>query len=215
MKKTGRRFLIAKIAIIIAMLVLWRWMYDKLPLHVPMHRNAQWIVDGYGSRLTTVLLLPCISIFFLVLFFFIPSMDPKKMRYEEFSSAWEWIQIVLLSYFAYFYAIIFYVILHPEVSLLPLIWWGIGVLFFVLWIAIKQVKSNYFVGIRTPWTLANETVWNKTHVLWSWTFTSAGALCVIDAFLWVAVFTVFFSAIMIWALIPVVYSYFIYKKIVK
>ncbi len=215
MKKSNPRFLIAKICIILSMFLLGRWMYDKLPLQVPMHRNAQWSIDGYGSRLTTVLLLPCISVFFLILFFFIPKIDPKRARYQEFWSAREWIQILLLLYFAYFYTIIFYIILHPEVSILPLMSWGIGVLFFVLWIAMKHVKSNYFVGIKTPWTLANEEVWDKTHSVWAWTFAGAGVVCVIDAFVWIAVFPVFFSAIMVGALLPVVYSYIIYKKIVK
>jgi uncharacterized membrane protein len=215
MNSKTRRFFIGKICIILAMLLLWRWMYDKLPLQVPMHRNAQWIVDGYGSRLATVFVLPCICVFFLLLFFLIPKIDPKRASYKEFSSAREWIQIMLFLYFAYFYAMIFYIIMHPEVSILPLISWGIGVLFFVLWIAMKRVKSNYFVGIKTPRTLANETVWNKTHVVWAWTFASAWVLCVIDAFVWIAVFPVFFSAIILGAIIPVIYSYFIYQKIVK
>lgn len=209
------RFLLWKIIIVLAMLVLWRWMYDKLPAQVPMHRNARWEVNGYGSRLWSVLILPCISILFLVLFFFIPKLDPKRARYKEFATAWEWIQMILLLFFAYFYAIIFTIILHPGISIIPFISWWIGVLFLVLWIAMKHVKSNYFVGIRTPWTLANEEVWDKTHALWAWTFGGAGFLCIIAAFLWNAIFPVFLLVIVLWAIIPVVYSYFIYKKIVK
>ena len=209
------RFLLWKIIIVLAMFLLWRWMYDKLPAQVPMHRNAQWVVDGYGSKLLNILMLPCISIFLLILFFFIPKLDPKKDRYKEFATAWEWMQMILLLFFAYFYAIIFYIILHPGISINPFMSWWIGVLFLVLWLAMKHVKSNYFVGIRTPRTLANEAVWDKTHALWAWTFGGAWFLCIIAAFLWNATFFVFLSAIILWALIPVVYSYFIYKKIVK
>lgn len=215
MKNQTRRFLIGKICVVVAMLLLWRWMYDKLPLRVPMHRNAQWIVDGYGSRLTTVLAMPCICIFLLIFFFFIPKLDPKKEKYKEFATAREWMQIVLLLFFAYFYAIIFYIIMHPGISIIPFMSWGLGVLFLILWLTMKYIKSNYFVGIRTPRTLANETVWNRTHALWAWTFGCAGALCIIDTFVGIAVFPVFFSAIMVWAIIPVVYSYIIYKKIIK
>lgn len=208
-------FLLWKIIIVIAMLVLWRWMYDKLPVQVPMHRNARWIVDGYGSKLLSILMLPCISTFLLILFFFIPKLDPKKDRYKEFSTAWEWMQIILLLFFAYLYAIIFYIIMHPWISILPFMSWWMGVLFLVLWITIRHVKSNYFVGIRTLRTLANEEVWDKTHALWAWTFGGAGVLCIIAAFLWSTLFPVFLSAIILWALIPVIYSYFIYKNIVK
>ena len=215
MNNKTRRFLVGKIIIVLAMLVLWRWMYDKLPAQVPMHRNARWIVDGYGSKLLSILLLPCISIFLMLLFFFIPKLDPKKERYKEFATAWEWMQMILLLFFAYFYAIIFYIILHPGISINPFMSWWIGVLFLVLWLAMRHVKSNYFVGIRTPWTLANEKVWDKTHALWAWTFGGAWFLCIIATFLWGALFPVFLSAIILWALIPVVYSYFIYKTIVK
>ncbi len=209
------RFLLGKIIIVLAMLLLWWWMYDRLPAQVPMHRNARWEVNGYGSKLESVLLLPCISIFLLLLFFFIPKLDPKKDRYKEFATAWEWMQMILLLFFAYFYAIIFYIIFHPGISIIPFMSWWMGVLFFVLWMAMKHVKSNYFVGIRTPRTLANEEVWDKTHALWAWTFGGAGLVCIITAFLWNAMFPIFFSVIILWAIIPVVYSYVIYKKIVK
>ena len=209
------RFLLWKIIIVIAMLLLWRWMYDKLPAQVPMHRNARWIVDGYGSKLLSILMLPSISLFLLIIFFFIPKLDPKKDRYKEFATAWEWMQMILLLFFAYFYVIIFYIIFHPWLSIIPFMSWWIGVLFFVLWLAMRHVKSNYFVGIRTPRTLANEEVWDKTHALWAWTFGGAGFLSIIAAFLWNAVFPIFFSVIILWAIIPVVYSYFIYRKIVK
>lgn len=208
-------FLIGKICIIIAMLLLWWRMYDKLPFQVPSHRNANWEVNGYSSRLASILILPCISLFLLILFFFIPQLDPKKARYKEFSTPWEWMQMIILLFFAYFYAIIFYIILHPGISIIPFMSWGIGVLFLVFWITMRHIKSNYFVGIRTPWTLANEEVWNKTHILWGWTFGGAWLLCIVAAFLWVAIFPIFLSAIMIWAIVPVVYSYVIYRNIGK
>ncbi len=215
MNSKQRHFLIGKLLIVFAMLLLWWRMFNKLPLQVPMHRNAQGIVDGYGSRLAAVLTLPCLCIFLLVLFFFIPKIDPKKARYSEFSTPWEWMQMILLLFFAYFYTIIFFIIIHPGVSIIPFMSWGIGVLFLVLWITMRHIKSNYFVGIRTPRTLANEEVWNKTHALGARTFGGAGFLCIIAAFLWTAIFPIFFSAIILWAIIPVVYSYFIYKNIVK
>lgn len=96
------------------MLLLGRWMYDKLPLHVPMHRNFAGEVDGYGSKLSSVLMLPSLCIFLVVLFSSLPAFDPKKEAYKESLSVREIIQIGILLFFAYIYAITFYVVFHPE-----------------------------------------------------------------------------------------------------
>jgi len=215
MKSKKNRFILWRIIIVLAMLVVWRLMYAKLPAVIPTHWNIRWEVDGYGSKIWTVLIIPWLCILLLVLFYFLPKIDPKKERYKEFATAREWIQSIIVVFFAYIYAVIFYITLHPWVSINSFMFWGFGALFIVLWLAMKHVKSNYFVGIKTPWTLANETVWNKTHALWTRTFSIAWALCILDAFVWVAMFRVLMSSIILGALIPVIYSYFIYQKIVK
>jgi len=212
MSAKKNRFLLWKISIICFMLLLGRWMYDKLPLQVPMHRNFAGAVDGYGSRLSSVLTLPFLCVFLVGLFSFLPAFDPKKEVYKESLFVREIIQIGILLFFAYIYAIIFYVVFHPALPINAYVLWGISLLFFFLWIAMRSLKRNSFVGIRTPRTLADETVWTKTHILWSRTFGIAG-ICSFFAVLFdFFMFPIAFSCILLGALIPIVYSFFLYKK---
>ena len=189
--------------------------YAQLPDQIPTHWNAQWVINGYGSKLQMLVGLPLMSLVLLVLFTFLPRRDPRTKNYENFFLARETIQILILWFFTYIYCIILYVVLHPEVSIMPLMLWCMGILFFIMWILMRHVKTNYFVGIRTPWTLENEEVRDKTHKLGGWTFAAAGILLFISGF-----YTVYFVPILIWAivlaaLVPTIYSYVIYKKIQK
>ena len=131
------------------------------------------------------------ALVFLVLFSFLPKRDPRKKNYPEFFLAWEVIQLLILGFFAYLYAVILYVVLHPEVVITPLILGAMGVMFVIMGLAMRKIKTNYFIGIKTPWTLENEEVRNKTHQLGGWTFGAAGILIFISGFYTAYFFPIF------------------------
>jgi uncharacterized membrane protein len=89
---------------------------------------------------------------------------------------------------------------------------GMGVLFVVMGNLLGKVTRNFFVGIRTPWTLANEEVWNRTHRLGGKLFVVAGLVVVAAAFTGVSMWPVFI-AIGLAGLIPIVYSYVLYRRL--
>ena len=93
---------------------------------------------------------------------------------------------------------------------------GLGLLFMILGNYLPKVKANYFIGIRTPWTLANETVWVKTHRFGGKVFFIGGAMLIVSAFI-PSSFRVFLliSSIVFIAIVPMVYSYFVYKKVTQ
>ena len=209
--KKNHIFWILKILLIVSMLIAGRCVYDKLPAQIPSHWNAQGIVDGYGSKWTTLIWLPALGVFLMVLFYFLPKLDPRKKNYSSFSTAREVLQLMILGFFAYIYFVIIYIVLHPEISIMPLMLRGIGVLFFVLGIAMRYLKSNYFVWIKTPWTLESEVVRDKTHKLGSWLFMWAGIVFFLNAF-WSGYFLpVFLLVILVCVLVPMGYSYVVYK----
>ena len=206
-------FRIIKILLVLAMIVVGCLVYNKLPAIIPIHRNAQGVPNGSWSKLWTLIGLPIAVIVLIVLFYFLPKLDPRKKNYPWFATAWEAMQLMILWFFSYIYFVIIYIVLHPNISIMPWMLGGIGVLFVALGIGMRHVKSNYFIGIRTPWTLENETVRNKTHKVGSRMFGLAWIVFLVNAF-WSALFIpVFIVTIILCILIPVVYSYVEYKKL--
>lgn len=202
-----------KILIIVAMIVVWVLFYDKMPAQMPTHWNAQGVVDSYGSKRITLIWLPALGICLMLLFHFLPKRDPRKQNYASFAISWEILQLVILWFFAYLYFVILYVVLHPAVIITPLILCWIAVLFIVLWIVMRTLKTNYFVGIKIPWTLESEMVWDKTHKLGSWIFMAAWIVFGVTAFWSTYFLPVFLATIIICVLVPVGYSYVIYKRL--
>jgi uncharacterized membrane protein len=90
---------------------------------------------------------------------------------------------------------------------------GLGLLFIILGNYMPKVKTNYFIGIRTPWTLANETVWTRTHRFGGKVFFISGIIILVSAFAPSSIRAVLLIAsIVCIAVVPMVYSYAVYKK---
>ncbi|MDD2516329.1 MAG: SdpI family protein, partial [Candidatus Gracilibacteria bacterium] len=129
---------------------------------------------------------------------------------------WEIFQFTLLGFFAYVYLVIIYVVLHPSAPMNVFMSLGTGALFIVLGNYLGKIRQNYFVGIKTPWTLANEDVWNKTHRIGGWAFIISGILFIINSFILEKYVWITFMFIITFCLfVPIIYSYVIFKKITK
>lgn len=202
-----------KAILIVAMFGLSLALLPSLPERVPIHWNVEGKIDGYGDRNFGAFFVPVLSIVLAALFAFIPRLDPKKKNYEQFMKAWEIFQIAFLIFMLYLHSITLYLTFHPEQSMTPFMLIGIGILFVVMGNYMGKVRQNYFFGIRTPWTLDNEEVWNKTQRLGGWCFVISGLLFLINAYFQTLIVIQFFVSIIIAAVIPIVYSYVIYKRI--
>jgi len=211
--KKSQFFRLLKMLIIVAMFVVGLLLYDKLPAIVPIHRNAQGVVNGYWSKLTTLIWLPIAAIVLVVLFYFLPKLDPRKQNYPAFAAAWEVLQVIILWFFAYIYFITLYAVLHPSIAIMSFILWWVGVLFIVLGAAMRHVKSNYFIGIRTPWALENDVVRDKTHKVGSLTFMLAWIVMFANAFRSAYFVPIFVIVLILCIGIPVVYSYVVYRRL--
>ncbi len=95
---------------------------------------------------------------------------------------------------------------------MPLMFIGLGSLFILLGNYLSKIRQNYFIGIKTPWTIENEENWNKTHRFASWCFVIVGIITLIEAyFVWYAP-VIIFGGIMVAAFLPIIYSFLIFKK---
>ncbi|WP_141432160.1 SdpI family protein [Bacillus sp. 03113] len=204
------------IILILATIAIWIGFYTKLPSEIPIHWNYSGEIDGYATKLNAMLMNIGLMILLYALLVIAPKIDPKKENYKYFFRSFKIIQysVLLLFFFINLMIISTGLGYHFPMKLLPNL--IIGILFIVLGNYMQSVKSNYFLGIRTPWTLSDETVWKKTHRFGSKVFMVAGLLFIAGIFLpykWGEI--VIFPIILVTALLPIGYSYWVYKKAVK
>jgi uncharacterized membrane protein len=203
---------LAIIAGLILTFVITIFFYPTLPDPIVSHWNAAGQADGYMSKFWGVSLIPIIMIACVALFAVIPLIDPLKKNYEKFRNYYEGF---ILLFVLYLLAIQVQIILWSigyQISpnrTFPLLF---GILFVYLGFLIEHAEQNWFVGIRTPWTLSSETVWKKTHQIGGSLFKISGIICFAG---------VFFPEFAIWfILVPVlatatftiVYSYYAFQK---
>ncbi|NDK08777.1 DUF1648 domain-containing protein, partial [Candidatus Gracilibacteria bacterium] len=189
------------------------YFFNLLPDTVPIHWDFEGKPDRMGSKLMHLIMFPIISLGLVLLFSFLPKLDPKKENYDKFGTAWEIFQFSILGFFFYIYLVSIFIILNPEYNISTFMMAGVGVLFIVLGNYMGKIRQNYFVGIKLPWTLANEEVWNKTHRFGGKMFMLAGLMFIVNAYFLRQVVGVFVVAISLAVIAPIVYAYLVFKKI--
>jgi len=208
MRKTELFILIA----IIISFIIGIYLYPQMPEHMASHWNAQGNVDDYMSRFWGVFLMPFVLVGLALLFIAIPRIDPLKKNIEGFRKYYDGFIIIFFIFMILVYVQTILWNLGTEISLNLIVPILMGLLFFYIGILLENAKRNWFIGIRTPWTLSSEKVWNKTHKLGSKMFKIAGIIVLIG-FLFQK-YIIYFTMIPIFfvALYLVVYSYVEYQK---
>jgi uncharacterized membrane protein len=202
----------AIVAALLIIFVLTIAMYPAVPDRVVSHWNAAGQADGYMSKLWGLGLIPLIMTGFVALLAVLPRIDPYKKNYEKFGDYYEGF---ILLFVLFMLAIQVQIILwstgyqiSPNLTF-PIL---IGILFIYIGFLLGHAEQNWFVGIRTPWTLSSETVWKKTHKIGGKLFKIAGVI----AFAGVlageyAMWFILVPALAV-AVFTVAYSYFEFQK---
>ena len=198
----------------IAPFLLVAVMYNRLPAQVP----TNWGFNGaitYGSK-TTLWWLAGMSPALAALFMLLPKIDPRKKNYEKFRELYDGLTLFLTLFMLGLVALVISESLNPErLSVELVIVAACGLLFAVIGNMMPKVKSNFFVGIKTPWALSNTEVWNKTHRLAGYLFFWGGLLTVATAFFLRehALFITLMVIVAVMSIVPVVMSYVWFKKL--
>jgi uncharacterized membrane protein len=189
------------------------YFYARFPERVPIHWNFQGQVDNYGSPFFAAFFFPALLIFLYILFLFLPYADPKKDRYKEFSGAYHIFKgmIIFIMSAIYFIASLNGLSYNIPISLfVPSL---IGLMFIVMGVLMPRIKPNWFMGIRTPWTMSNEEVWRKTHIFGGKIFIAAGIMLALIPFLPASFGAPALIALIIIMLFGTIgYSYFAYRE---
>lgn len=190
-------------------------MYPSLPDQIPTHWNVAGEVDDYTAKPWGVVILPLAAGCSWLLFKIIPLISPKGFRTDEFQgvvNVFQVAMVVLLSLIAVLVLLAAADIVDLVAGFVPI---GVGLLFIIIGNYLGKVRKNFFIGIRTPWTLASDEVWARTHWLGARVFMVCGALLIAVGFLEEVptVTMVVVGVILIVALVPVVYSYLLYRRL--
>ena len=199
--------------IIAGTLVSAIYFYSILPDQVATHWNAAGEVDGWGSKTMGAFIAPIIMIAMYVLFIFLPRLDPKKENYQNFKGVYKGFQLLLIAFLAAMHFITNGVNLGYNLSIDKLMPILVGVLFIVIAFFLKNIKPNWFIGIRTPWTLSNDQVWKKTHQFASKIFILIGILFILFSYLKVSLWPWLMIFLLALIVLIFLYSYLEYRKI--
>ncbi|RIK31227.1 MAG: hypothetical protein DCC56_03310 [Anaerolineae bacterium] len=196
---------------VIAGLLLW----SQLPDPMPSHWNAAGEIDGYMSKFWGVFMMPMITLGLLGLFLVIPHIDPLKANIAKFIGIFNGFIVVFVAYMLYVYALTLFAALGTTINMTVMVLPVVGLLFIGIGYMMGKAKRNFFIGIRTPWTLSSETVWDETHKLGSKLFMLGGAATIISAFLGETGIWLMLGAMLIAAFVPIVYSYVLWRRETK
>jgi uncharacterized membrane protein len=197
----------------LAGLLLW----NRLPDQMASHWNINDQVDGYMPKIWGVFMLPLITLGMFALFLVIPSIDPLKANIAQFRESFNLFIVLMVAFMVYLYGLTLawnlgYTNLRIGGALLP----ALGMLFIFIGFMMRQAKRNFFIGIRTPWTLSSDTVWNETHRVGAILFMISGVLALIGGFFGgMTAFWMMFVPIIGSTIFLLIYSYVLYRRETK
>ena len=195
-----------------AAFALSAFLYTRLPDPVPTHWNLQGEADGFTSKPWGALVAPLMMVGVMLLFLALPKLSPRGYEIGRFQGVFEILQTSILGFLLLVHALALLAGIGAVVDMNRALIPALGILLAVLGNFMGKLRKNFFIGIRTPWTLASDEVWLRTHRVGGKLFVLAG----IALFVWglaggglAAVVGVTIAV----SLVSIVYSYLIYRRL--
>lgn len=198
---------IFSILIIIASFLIATIFYDSMPEQMESHWNSEWIVDWYITKFWWLYLMPFIAIIIYTIFLIIPKIDPLGDNIKKFRSSFENFKLLILLFLFYIYLLSIYWNLWNRFDMDLMILPALSILFFYIWILLSHAKRNWFIWIRTPWTLSSDKVWDKTHKLAWKLFKILSVITFVWIFIWDNAFNFVIISFITFVIFLIIYSY--------
>ncbi|MBM3180457.1 MAG: SdpI family protein [Chloroflexi bacterium] len=214
---TTRLTSIIVLALIAIALIAGALLWNQLPEQMASHWNENNQVDGSMSKFWGVWMMPLVTLGMFGLFLLIPNIDPLKANIAKFRPTFNLFIALIVAFMLYMHGLTFvwnlgFQNFKMSAAMLPFL----GILFIFIGYMLRQAKRNWFIGIRTPWTLSSDSVWDKTHQLGSILFMVSGAFAVFGGlFGGMAAFWLMFVPLIGSSVFLMVYSYVLYRSETK
>ena len=210
MKQTGTW--IVSLVFVVLMLGVAVWIYPHLPAQAPVHWDAHGNVNGWMPRFWAAAIWPLVTAGMATVYALLPVISPRRFEIKPFVRAYG---IIVLATLAFMLVVGTVALLagagyHVSVDVVAPV--AVGALLMVIGNFMGKVRKNFFIGIRTPWTLTSDVVWEHTHRLAGWLFVLAGVAWVIGGLLHASP-AVLVVAVLAAALVPAAYSYILYQRV--
>lgn len=200
------------VLLLLPFLVSWS-VWDLLPDQLPIHFNMKGEADDWGPKWINAFLMPLLALGLYFFLLIVPVIDPKN-QIENKQKSLRIIRIATSMFMVMLYGVIMGRSLGYDWNITQIIFAATGLLFLLLGQAMKTVKPNYFMGIRTPWTLESVDVWTATHawagVVWVW----GGAAMMLISFIpsEAVMLGLFLAIVAVLVLGPIVHSFLEHRK---
>jgi uncharacterized membrane protein len=214
---TTKNTLILALVMIASALLAGALLWNQLPDQMASHWDINDQVNGYMPKFWGVFMMPLITSGMLILFLVVPGIDPLKANIAQFRESFNLFIVLIIAFMLYIHGLTLawslgFTNFKMSAAMLPFM----GVLFIAIGFMLRKAKRNFFIGIRTPWTLSSDSVWDKTHQLGSVLFMASGALAIIGGFFGgMVAFWMMFVPLIGSSLFLVIYSYVLYRAETK
>jgi len=200
------------IAIIAISFIIGIVLYPTAPNQIASHWNINGSVDGYMSKFWGLFLMPILSLVMFLLFLFLPKIDPLKENIKKFREHFDRFILALVIFLFYIYLLTIFWMKGIRFDMGQFIAPMMGIFFYYTGIVLEKVKMNWFIGIRTPWTMSSHSVWDKTHQLASKLFKVSGVIAYFGLLFPAYAFALVLIPVILSSIYVVVYSYLEYRR---
>lgn len=203
----------AVIVLIMLGISAWAWVQVPAGTQVPIHWNVAGEPDDYGNKFVGIFLMPLVALGVVGLFTLIRYVDPRRANIARSGQAFRATLIGVLLFMLAMHVATMLSIVGYQLNIGYIAGPAIGLMFIIMGNYMGKIRRNYMFGVRTPWTLASELSWNKTHRLAGKLFVITGAVVLLVT-LWnpALAFYAMFGGIVITLVLTLTYSYWIWKN---
>jgi len=210
--KSTHRFALAA-GLVVASGVVSVLAAPDLPEQMATHWNAAGVPDDTMLKPVALVLIPILTAVLLGMFAVIPRIDPLGENIGEFRPIYDWFVVGFTAFMAIVHGGIVAFNLGYEFDFVLLLLAAVAILFYLVGVLLDHVERNWFVGIRTPWTMSSPEVWEQTNALGATLFKLTAAVALVGLLFGEYAIYFLIVPVLVTASITVVYSYYLYERL--